>query len=84
MPYATNALDGSRVYFEDDGGDGSPIVLHGGIIDAVDLVRESNIARALQELTTTPQPSRQLGAQQLLRGRSQKTLGRGNRDASST
>src|SRR3712207_2279086 len=52
MPYARNALDERRVYFEDDGGDGAPIVLHGGIIDSVDLVRESNIAGALQELTT--------------------------------
>ena len=50
MPYATNALDRSRVYFEDDGGDGTPVVLHGGIIDSVDLVRESNLAQALQEL----------------------------------
>ena len=52
MPYATNALDGGRVYFEDDGGDGAPVVLHGGIIDSVDLVRDSNIAQALQELPT--------------------------------
>jgi hypothetical protein len=52
MPYATNALDGSRVYFEDDGGDGAPVVLHGGIIDSVDLVRDSTIAQALQELPT--------------------------------
>lgn len=52
MPYATNALDGSRVYFEDDGGNGTPVVLHGGIIDSVDVVRESNIAQALQELPT--------------------------------
>src|SRR5215208_3552990 len=51
MPYATNALDGSRVYFEDDGGDGAPVVLHGGIIDSVDLVRESNIAQALRKLS---------------------------------
>jgi pimeloyl-ACP methyl ester carboxylesterase len=50
MPYARNALDGRRVYFEDDGGDGAPVVLHGGIIDSVDLVRESNIAQALREL----------------------------------
>jgi pimeloyl-ACP methyl ester carboxylesterase len=50
MPYARNALDGHRVYFEDDGGDGAPVVLHGGIIDSVDLVRGSNIAQALQEL----------------------------------
>jgi hypothetical protein len=52
MPYATNALDGNRVYFEDDGGDGTPVVLHGRIIDSVDLVRESKIAQALQELPT--------------------------------
>jgi pimeloyl-ACP methyl ester carboxylesterase len=52
MPYATNALDGNRVYFEDDGGDGTPVVLHGGIIDSVDLVRASKIAQALQELLT--------------------------------
>jgi pimeloyl-ACP methyl ester carboxylesterase len=50
IPYARNALDGRRVYFEDDGGDGAPVVLHGGIIDSVDLVRESNIAQALREL----------------------------------
>ena len=52
MPYARNALDGRRVYFEDDGGDGAPVVLHGGIIDSVGLVRESNIAQALRELST--------------------------------
>jgi pimeloyl-ACP methyl ester carboxylesterase len=52
MPYARNALDGRRVYFEDDGGDGAPIVLHGGIIDSVDLVRASNIAQALRKLST--------------------------------
>src|ERR687894_2488564 len=50
MPYARNALDASRVYFEDDGGSGAPVVLHGGILDSVDLVRASNIAQALQEL----------------------------------
>lgn len=51
MPYATNALDGSRVYFEDDGGDGEAVVFHGGILDSVELVRASNIARALRELS---------------------------------
>lgn len=51
MPYAKNAPDGKRVYFEDDGGDGVPVVLHGGIIDSVNLVRASNIAKALQELS---------------------------------
>lgn len=47
MPYATNAEDGTRIYFEDDDGDGTPVVLHGGILDSVDLVRGSEIARAL-------------------------------------
>jgi pimeloyl-ACP methyl ester carboxylesterase len=50
MPYARNALDGNWVYFEDDGGNGAPVVLHGGLVDSVDLVRGSNIAQALQEL----------------------------------
>ncbi len=50
MPYARNALDGSRVYFEDDGSDGEAVVFHGGFLDSVDLVRASNIAQALQEL----------------------------------
>ena len=47
MPYAANALDGRRVYFEDDGGDGAAVVLHGGFLDAIDDLRESNLARAL-------------------------------------
>ena len=50
MPYARNALDGSWVYFEDDGGDGDAVVLHGGLLDSVDLVRGSHVAQALQEL----------------------------------
>jgi pimeloyl-ACP methyl ester carboxylesterase len=49
VPYAKNAQDGIRVYFEDDGGDGSPVVVHGGFLDRVDLVRRSPIARALDE-----------------------------------
>jgi pimeloyl-ACP methyl ester carboxylesterase len=47
MPYASNALDGTGVYFEDDGGDGAAVVLHGGFLDSVADVRESNIAQAL-------------------------------------
>lgn len=47
MPYATNAQDGTRVYFEDDRGDGAAVVLHGGLLDSVTDVRESAIARAL-------------------------------------
>jgi pimeloyl-ACP methyl ester carboxylesterase len=51
MPFATNARDGSRVYFEDDGGGGSPTVILGGFLDPVELVRGAPIARALQELS---------------------------------
>lgn len=50
MPYAENALDGRRVYFEDDGGNGSPVLVHGGFLDPVELVRRAPLARALAEL----------------------------------
>lgn len=49
MPFATNALDGTRIYFEDDGGDGAAVVLHGGIVDPVELVRDSHVARGLPD-----------------------------------
>ncbi len=44
---AKNALDGGQVYFEDDGGAGAPVVIHGGFGEPVDLVRTSPLARAL-------------------------------------
>src|SRR6266508_4332466 len=47
MPYATNPRDGRRMYFEDDGGDRAAVVFHGGLLDSVELVRDSHIARAL-------------------------------------
>jgi pimeloyl-ACP methyl ester carboxylesterase len=50
VPYAANPHDGTRVYFEDGAGPGTPVVLYGGILDTVDLVRRSPIARALSEL----------------------------------
>jgi pimeloyl-ACP methyl ester carboxylesterase len=49
VPYALNALDGRRVYFEDDGGDGAAVVLHGGLLDSVASVRSSSIAQALPD-----------------------------------
>jgi pimeloyl-ACP methyl ester carboxylesterase len=48
MPFAKNALDGNEVYFEDDGGDGPPVVSLGGFLDPIELVRRSPLARALQ------------------------------------
>jgi pimeloyl-ACP methyl ester carboxylesterase len=47
VPHATNPVDGLQVYFEDDGGAGAPVVFHGGVLDRVEDVRESGIARAL-------------------------------------
>lgn len=51
MSFATNARDGSQVYFEDDGGSGAPVVILGGFLDPVALVRSAPISRALQELS---------------------------------
>ena len=50
MAFATNAVDGCRVYFEDDGGAGAPVVFQGGFLDPVDLVREAPLARAVSSL----------------------------------
>jgi pimeloyl-ACP methyl ester carboxylesterase len=50
VPYAMNAVDGSRVYFEDDGGEGTPVLILGGFLDPIDLVRGSPIAQALRPL----------------------------------
>jgi len=47
MPYARNSIDGTRVYFEDDGGDGAPVVFYGGLVDSVEAVRLSPVAQAL-------------------------------------
>ena len=51
MTFATNPLDGLRVYFEDRGGDGAgaPILLHGGLLDSVADVRASSVAAGLPE-----------------------------------
>ena len=48
MPDATNPLDGTRISFEDDGGAGAPVVIHGGFLDPVPLVRRSPLAEALR------------------------------------
>ena len=47
MAYATNGHDGARVYFEDEGGDGAPVILHDGFADSVDDLREWAMADAL-------------------------------------
>lgn len=47
MPFASNGLDGQRVYFEDEGGAGIPVLILGGFLDPVRLVRDAPIAKAL-------------------------------------
>jgi hypothetical protein len=49
VPYAKNALDASGIYFEDDGGTGTPVVLHGGFLDSVATVRDLDLAQALRD-----------------------------------
>jgi pimeloyl-ACP methyl ester carboxylesterase len=49
MPYARNAEDGARIWFEDDGGDG-PVVVLGGFLDPIALVRLAPIATTLREV----------------------------------
>ena len=48
MAYATNGRDETRVYFEDEGGDGEPVVLHGGFLDSVADVRDTVLAHTLR------------------------------------
>jgi pimeloyl-ACP methyl ester carboxylesterase len=47
MAYATNGQDGARVYFEDQGGDGAPVVLYDGFADCVQDLREWALPDAL-------------------------------------
>ncbi|MDQ3587208.1 MAG: alpha/beta hydrolase [Actinomycetota bacterium] len=47
MAYAANGHDGVRIYFEDEGGAGVPVLLHDGFGDSVQDLRESELARAL-------------------------------------
>ena len=65
MPYATNTIDGRRVWFEDDGGPGEPVVCHGGLVDTVELVRESplvsGLARFPEEFRLVPVDHRGVG-----------------------
>lgn len=44
MPYTRNPVDGVRIYFEDDGGTGTPVVFHGGFGEPIELVRASPIS----------------------------------------
>ena len=47
MPYATNADDGLRTYFEDSGGAGAPVLFYTGFADPLDVAKAARLARAL-------------------------------------
>jgi pimeloyl-ACP methyl ester carboxylesterase len=47
MPFATNPIDGCKVYYEDDGGDGPPVVIMGGFSSSVAANRFWPVAQAL-------------------------------------
>ena len=47
MPYATNPKDGVRTYFEDDGGDGAPVLVYPGFTDAVPYARSLPVVQGL-------------------------------------
>ena len=51
MASATNARDGVRVNFEDGGGAGAPVLILGGFLDPIELVRRTPIAQALARFT---------------------------------
>lgn len=47
MPYATNPLDGVRTYFEEWGGEGSPILVYTGLGDPLEEAQENPLVRTL-------------------------------------
>jgi pimeloyl-ACP methyl ester carboxylesterase len=47
MPYATNAVNGVRTYFEDAGGAGAPVLFYSGFGDPLEVAKSSRLARAL-------------------------------------
>jgi pimeloyl-ACP methyl ester carboxylesterase len=49
MPYATNPIDHVRTFFEDDGGDGAPVLVYPGFADAIAYSRSSPLARGLRD-----------------------------------
>jgi pimeloyl-ACP methyl ester carboxylesterase len=47
MPFAPNPVDGCRIYFEDDGGDGTPLVVLNGLGDPIGASRSWGVVEAL-------------------------------------
>jgi pimeloyl-ACP methyl ester carboxylesterase len=49
MPYATNAIDRVRTFFEDLGGSGAPLLAYPGFADPLEYAKASPLARALSD-----------------------------------
>jgi pimeloyl-ACP methyl ester carboxylesterase len=49
MPYATNPIDLVRTFFEDSGGNGTPVLVYPGFTDPLDYAKASPLAQALQD-----------------------------------
>ena len=49
MPFATNPRDGLRIYFEDQGGVGTPVVFYTGFLDPLQVSRISGLALGLRD-----------------------------------
>ncbi len=47
MPYAFSSMDGVRIYFEDAGGSGPPVVFYAGLMDPLEWSQASGLAGAL-------------------------------------
>jgi pimeloyl-ACP methyl ester carboxylesterase len=47
LPYATNAVDGIRTYFEDAGSAGPPVLFYTGFADPLEVAKASGLARVL-------------------------------------
>jgi pimeloyl-ACP methyl ester carboxylesterase len=47
MPFATNPLDGVRTYFEDDGGNGPPVLVYPGFSDPIAYARQLPLSSGL-------------------------------------
>jgi len=49
VPYATNPIDGLRIYFVDWGGVGAPIVFYTGFLDPLQVAQASGLALGLRD-----------------------------------
>lgn len=49
MPYATNPIDEVRTFFEDEGGDGPPVLVYPGFTDPLEYSKASPLAQGLQD-----------------------------------